>query len=700
MGIYIKDISVQSLGPHLQFGFELGKFNLVYGYNENGKTYLVEFIIRSLFRQVKPWRLRQEQGRGKVRVAGLNANTLVEFSPISEQKLEDFWQESHPGLPTDFSKLLVVKGAEVAIARVAGGIDRNILKQLLSNRSILDAIQKQISKTIQDASIVGTDITGPRRGELSARQTLENQLKTIDVLLTELDKSYSAGPRKQLHLRLQKLEQEKQQMLRARRYLAFQAHTEINKLQTKCSRLSTATVAALRSELAMYRRKQQEYKQKAARQEEATTRGQNYEWLKNAQTVYQSLIEREARPFSAYWLALPILLIVAAGVLSYLGEQIYSLACLGSALITGVVFFIKYRRLLERLRERFYKLFGRELTGLPDLIELMQQKESDYNTARLLATQLRDELPQLHTTKLKLEEQFRLLAGSVPEDRAWEETVNDLEREARALETRLRDKELFLAQLNVDPADFIDLPPEVQYSQQGLEEIEQEIAAIHQKLTDATQVLASLKQRICQQTGDDIAMPWESIIANLRENRQRLLNEYRSITAEVLGKLAVNQEIEALRRDEDSKIVESLQSKIVQEPIFQLTHRYDNLSLDGERLTVSDQYNIFDVAELSTGAQEQILLGLRIGMSRKLMQEQSLFLILDDAFQYSDWQRRKWLVDKVADLAEMGWQIIYFTMDDNIRTLFEQKGKQFGEDFRMINLNKTKKMIQQLDLLS
>jgi hypothetical protein len=57
------------------------------------------------------------------------------------------------------------------------------------------------------------------------------------------------------------------------------------------------------------------------------------------------------------------------------------------------------------------------------------------------------------------------------------------------------------------------------------------------------------------------------------------------------------------------------------------------------------------------------------------MQGDTAFLILDDAFQHSDWERRPALVDTVFDLAKAGWQTIYFSMDDNIRDLFDQRGK-------------------------
>ncbi|GAG72424.1 unnamed protein product, partial [marine sediment metagenome] len=61
------------------------------------------------------------------------------------------------------------------------------------------------------------------------------------------------------------------------------------------------------------------------------------------------------------------------------------------------------------------------------------------------------------------------------------------------------------------------------------------------------------------------------------------------------------------------------------------------------------------------------MLALRIGFSSKLLKKDTLFLILDDAFQHSDWERRETLVKRLADIAKDGWQIIYLTMDDHIK---------------------------------
>ena len=73
---------------------------------------------------------------------------------------------------------------------------------------------------------------------------------------------------------------------------------------------------------------------------------------------------------------------------------------------------------------------------------------------------------------------------------------------------------------------------------------------------------------------------------------------------------------------------------------------------------------------------EQVLLALRMGFAAKHLGQNRMFLIMDDAFQHADWQRREYLVEQAVELENSGWQILYLTMDDHIRDLFK---KIFGE---------------------
>ena len=95
----------------------------------------------------------------------------------------------------------------------------------------------------------------------------------------------------------------------------------------------------------------------------------------------------------------------------------------------------------------------------------------------------------------------------------------------------------------------------------------------------------------------------------------------------------------------------------------------------------------YPLASLSTGTQEQVLLAIRLGLLSHVLEDNTSFIILDDAFQHSDWTRRENLIQIVANLARDGWQILYFTMDDHIRELFEKKIKpSFGEQYHLISL--------------
>jgi len=695
MSVAIKGIHVQNLGPHTQFSTELGQFNLIYGHNENGKTFLVEFIIRSLFRHSAQWNLRTQKGKGKVVLNGLSNGNADEFSPDSSKKLEDYWDEANTGLPADFSKLLVVKGAEVEIVDVAGGVDKNIMKRLLSGKNVLETVQKRISKTIQESQIENNVINGPKRGELSAKTKLEEDLTSLNKLFAQIDRGYSGGKRNMLLDQKRQIENAIAAMMKAKQYLASTVDHEVKRLRQEINRIPAEKIQEVKSQLTLYRQKDIEYKNKQETRRAAEERSEHYEWLKNAREVYQNSLQTVARKPKPYFLILAILSVLSGGALTFFELPIYAAFSLLGVLVFGLLHFKNYQKFLntavenqevQNLKNSFAEKFERKLSGLPLILALLQQMDEDYNTARLLKKQLDDDLNQLHVSKLALSDQIYELIGERKEPRTWDELLRVSQNNIKKLEGRLREKELYLAKLGVDPSDYQTQASNVVYSKQKLDEMQQKLNQIDSQIEEESIKLASLKQLICQQTGDDIATDWEEVIGRLREKREQLVKEYKEKTAEIIGKLAVHEVIKELRKDEDSKLLAGLKSKEVQEPLFQLTKRYKNINLDEEKLVVSDEFHDFRISELSTGAQEQILLALRIGFATKIAARDSLFLILDDAFQYSDWQRRTLLMDKIVQLAKEGWQIIYFTMDDHIRRLFDEKGKQFGTEYNYVEL--------------
>lgn len=404
--------------------------------------------------------------------------------------------------------------------------------------------------------------------------------------------------------------------------------------------------------------------------------------------------QESGRPHPIF-LILSIIMALLVGVFAFFKMPIAASLLFGGFILFGWLYIQKYRILqrraleneeMDRLKSQFKNNFGQDLTGLPLILEMLQKKEDDYNNAQLLKKQLSEDQQFLESLQMEISDQIFDMTGERKDPEAWNDTLQTLDINIQNLVSQIQEKELDLAKLGVDPSDYQTEKPDVEYSKQRFDELQDKLSHIKEQIDEETRNLESLKQMICLQTGDDISVNWETLINNLREKREKVLEEYKNKTSEIIGKIAVHKVIGDLRKAEDAKIIEGLKSRAIQDPLHQVTKRYKSIDLEGEKLIVSDSSNNFYLSDLSTGAMEQILLALRIGLSTKILKQDSLFLILDDAFQYSDWERRAWLMDKVVELAKKGWQIIYFTMDDHIKQLFNTEGKVFGNKYKIREL--------------
>ena len=185
--------------------------------------------------------------------------------------------------------------------------------------------------------------------------------------------------------------------------------------------------------------------------------------------------------------------------------------------------------------------------------------------------------------------------------------------------------------------------------------------------------LDNLKHDVCGITSDPISLEWDVLIDHLRNKRDEVCQRVKELKAQIGSGIIISQVIGDMRKREDESIAQALASPCMEEPLRAITHNYDGVELEGNDLIAYNKTQRFQISELSTGAQEQVLLALRIGIASHVLSERKMFMILDDAFQHSDWNRREWLVDEMVDLANIGWQIIYFSMDDHIKSLFEER---------------------------
>jgi uncharacterized protein YhaN len=266
----------------------------------------------------------------------------------------------------------------------------------------------------------------------------------------------------------------------------------------------------------------------------------------------------------------------------------------------------------------------------------------------------------------------------------WADHIRELREQRDELEQQIDELERVLLKLDVELEDYLSEDLGEIYEKSKLEALERKREETEKQLLEHINQLDGLKQRICYETRDSITAEWEEIIQNLKEKREDLVEEYRKTTADILGKILVYQVLREIREQQDEKIRTRLQSSKVKQPLYDMTGRYKSIDLVQDRLTVTDTYGEFNLSDLSTGAQEQVLLALRVGFVAQIMREEFAFLILDDAFQHADWQRRECLMAEMVRLAKKGWQILYLTMDDHIKKLFDQAGSHiFGDEYRV-----------------
>lgn len=696
MSVSIEKITVENVGPLGEQTFEFGPFNLIYGHNETGKTFLVEFILQSLFRHAANWQLRNITGRGKVTLTGLGANP-AEFMPESTRKLEDYWEEQEAGLPVNMARLLVVKGSELALSSgVPGGVGRSVLKTSLSRESLLDDILSPIQQTLLDASLESGTIIADRRGKIKDREELARDLDQLQELISDVEESYSGGPVRELTLRLDKIQASLQDQRKARRHHAFQLHQKRQELQEKRSRLQDKNIQELRDHIRDHQNLASELKEIQNDLSGKKAASKKYLWLKNARETWEDLdLDRSDQPRLIIAI-LGMMLITGGIIFGFLNLPWVSLGISIPGLL--LVAYHGWRLTAwsrsaadnqerESIRRAFQEKFDRSLDGLTDIKIRLEQLREDH----IQAKQMEDKLQEKKQSQDQLEEDIQALFHQLAERKIppaeWEDELKKIRENARTMDEKLKHLEIELSKLSIPEEQYRSQPGPVPYDRETFRSLQDKAHDLEEDIEEQKDELDRLKHRICSRTGDDIDTPWNELIANLSTLHRQKQDRCKSLTAEIVAKIGVTEVLEEVRAEEDEKIRRGLQSDEVLEIINSVTGEYTSLDLRGDELVVAGEYGNYPLKDLSTGAREQIQLALRMGFASHISGGDPLFLILDDAFQHSDWDRRQQLVKRVIEMANTGWQIVYLTMDDHLRDLFLEAGERlFPDQFKSYTL--------------
>ena len=230
----------------------------------------------------------------------------------------------------------------------------------------------------------------------------------------------------------------------------------------------------------------------------------------------------------------------------------------------------------------------------------------------------------------------------------------------------------------------------MEYSRRREQELASELEKVRRKIGEQQDSDRELREQLIEHIGRDAAMASSlEITAEAIEARKR---EYQLQETDCLARMIAGHvladALEAVRGFEDRQLASALNDPRITDLLRSMTAgRYERIGLEGDSLVVQNRRDLYPLADLSSGAREQVLMALRMGLASIVCGKRSLFLILDDAFQYSDWQRRELLIDQAVRAVQSGWQVLYLSMDDDIRDRFRRAGKSLDPGmFKYIEL--------------
>lgn len=156
-----------------------------------------------------------------------------------------------------------------------------------------------------------------------------------------------------------------------------------------------------------------------------------------------------------------------------------------------------------------------------------------------------------------------------------------------------------------------------------------------------------------------------------REKLQRFISTYQQRRAYTHAAINILEQIGA----EEEKKVQDLfgPGSAVSKYFARITDNlYTEVSLNRENGMIevlrSDGQRL-NAWQLSGGAYDQLYLCIRISLGEKLLSGKKGFFILDDPFLKSDTRRLVNQINFLRDLAAHGWQVIFFTAKDEVKTV-------------------------------
>ena len=300
---------------------------------------------------------------------------------------------------------------------------------------------------------------------------------------------------------------------------------------------------------------------------------------------------------------------------------------------------------IQEARQRIHQIRGNyELEG----IAAYQEK---LNLRKKYEQQLNEALAVLRSS-------FGVQGESLSEQLAnWEQEIAALE-EYRNLPTGVAFDE---KQLERKREELTRLQEEIETTRRQLRELQEQLFEMERK---ANEILLTEEAPLCR-TLSDLRQLQSKLLSFLEqiEMRQRrvrtaldIFDEIESDEKQKVGNLFGEQSLTARIYE---NITRGLYTGVFYNPdegIIQVKRR------DGK---------ILSPEMLSGGAYDQLYFAIRLALAERLLPSEKGFFIFDDPFLKSDRERLQRQMEMLMDISQQGWQVLYFSAKDEVRSVLE-----------------------------
>ncbi len=221
-----------------------------------------------------------------------------------------------------------------------------------------------------------------------------------------------------------------------------------------------------------------------------------------------------------------------------------------------------------------------------------------------------------------------------------------------------------------------------------IDTLNNEIEELETKLEECYQEISRIAEEANRNLSPEEAFPGKTF-EDIELIRREMRVFVKSVEEQANLALAAIRIFEKIEKSEEEKVKDIFGEGDLTSVYFQTITdgAYSSIEYepsDGELYVLRSSGDRLRAYQLSTGTYDQLYLSTRLSLAQQILQDQRGFLLLDDPFLTSDSKRLPRQLEILEKLSEVGWQVIYFSVKDEIKSFLKNSIKNGRIDLKIL----------------